>query len=79
MLAKPLAALLDKHDFVMVSYRGVDGSVKLDCPEVSQAFKGDGVDVLNETSRALLSNAMRQCAERLQTEGIDLDGYTFKK
>ena len=27
----------DKHDVVLVGYRGVDGSSKLDCPEVSSA------------------------------------------
>ena len=76
MHAEPLPALWDNHDFVMVGYRGVDGSVVLDCPEVGQAMKGDGVDVLNDASRAGLSSAMRQCAARLQAEGIDLDGYT---
>lgn len=79
MLEKPLEALLTNHDFVMVGYRGVDGSVKLDCPEVSQAIKGDGVDVLNEASLALLSKAMRQCAARLQADGVDLDGYTIQE
>ena len=75
--AQPLEALLANHDFVMVGYRGVDSSVKLDCPEVSQALKGDGVDVLNAASRTLLSNAMRQCAARFKVEGIDMDGYTI--
>ncbi len=79
MHARPLEALLANHDFVMVGYRGVDGSVKLDCPEVSGALKGDGVDVLSEVSRALLSKAMRQCAARLQAEGVDLDGYTIQE
>src|SRR5919204_6128890 len=27
----------DKHDIVLVGYRGVDGSLKLDCPEVTSA------------------------------------------
>lgn len=78
MNGQPLAALLVNHDFVMVGYRGVDGSVTLDCPEVTQAMKGDGVDVLSERSRAGLSAAMRQCATRLQADGIDLDGYTIE-
>ncbi|MCP4428376.1 MAG: alpha/beta hydrolase [Chloroflexi bacterium] len=77
MHAKPPAGLLENHDFVMVGYRGVDGSVKLDCPEVAQAIKGDGVDVLSERSRAGLSAAMRQCAARLQADGVDLDGYAI--
>ena len=29
----------DQHDVVLVGYRGVDGSVKLDCPEVESALK----------------------------------------
>ncbi|MCP4237772.1 MAG: hypothetical protein GY770_30065, partial [Aestuariibacter sp.] len=77
MNAKPPAGLLENHDFVMVGYRGVDGSVKLDCPEVAQAIKGDGVDALSEQSRAGMSVAMRQCAARLQADGVDLDGYTI--
>src|SRR4051812_2490885 len=28
------------HDVVMVGYRGVDGSVRLDCPEVTAALTG---------------------------------------
>jgi hypothetical protein len=40
---------LPEHDFVLVGYRGVDGSTVLDCPEVSRAFKGDG-DLLGEES-----------------------------
>ncbi|MCP4422036.1 MAG: alpha/beta hydrolase, partial [Chloroflexi bacterium] len=77
MNAKPPAGLLENRDFVMVGYRGVDGSVRLDCPEVTQAIKGDGVDVLSEQSRAGMSAAMRQCAARLQADGVDLDGYTI--
>jgi len=69
-------AFLENHDFVMVGYRGVDGSVILDCPEVNQAMKGDGVDLLSDASLAGLSAAMRACAARLQAEGIDLDRYT---
>jgi len=79
MHIEPFAAILASHDFVMVGYRGVDGSAVLDCPEVAKAIKGDGVDVLNEQSSAGMSAAMRQCAERLQAEGVDLDGYTIEE
>jgi pimeloyl-ACP methyl ester carboxylesterase len=33
---------LAEHDFVVVGYRGVDGSTVLDCPEVSEAMAKDG-------------------------------------
>jgi pimeloyl-ACP methyl ester carboxylesterase len=77
MHAQPAPAVLENHDFVMVGYRGVDGSAVLDCPEVGQAMKGDGEDALSGASLAGLASAMRQCAARLQAEGVDLDGYTI--
>lgn len=70
-------SLLENHDFVMVGYRGAEGSVVLDCPEVDQAIKGVGSDVLSEASLNHMADAMRQCAERLQDEGVDLEGYTI--
>ncbi len=74
---QPPAWLLLKHDIVMVGYRGVDGSSVLDCPEVRQALKGVGGDLLSAESRANMGDAMGRCAERLQDEGVDLDGYTM--
>ena len=37
----------DNHDVVLVGYRGVDGSVRLDCPEVESALK-HSTDVLGK-------------------------------
>ncbi len=73
----PPAALLTGHDVVLVGYRGVDGSSQLDCPEVGQAMHGVGGDLLSEESRANLSAARASCAQRLQSAGIDLAGYTL--
>ena len=39
----------DNHDVVLVGYRGVDGSVRLDCPEVESALK-HSTDFLGEKS-----------------------------
>lgn len=77
MTFKPPDELLANHDFVMIGYRGVDGSGKLDCPEVKKAIKGDGRDLLNSTSLAKLNQAYCDCATRLQAEGFDLDSYTI--
>jgi pimeloyl-ACP methyl ester carboxylesterase len=74
---KPPDELITNHDFVLVGYRGVDGSVKLDCPEVNRAIKGVGGDILSSPSLLGLSTAFRQCADRLKTEGIDLNAYTM--
>jgi pimeloyl-ACP methyl ester carboxylesterase len=71
-----LEDVVEQHDIVQVGYRGVDGSVVLDCPEISEAIR---------TARAMLSdNALESytsagtsCAGRLQAEGVDLAGYTL--
>ena len=74
---EPPAALLAGHDVVLVGYRGVDGSSQLACPEVSQAMRGVGGNLLSEASRANLSAARAACAQRLQAAGVDLSGYTL--
>lgn len=74
---KPPNWLLANHDMVAVGYRGVDGSIVLDCPEVSKASLGVGGDLLSKESRANFGSALKQCARRLQAEGVDLDGYTI--
>lgn len=79
MQFQPPAGLLTDHDFILVGYRGVDGGVVLDCPEITRATRGDGSDVLNERSRLGMVAASRQCAQRLQQEGIDLDGYSMEE
>ncbi len=71
---KPPPELLANHDFVMVGYRGVDGSSVLNCPESVRALRIS--NPLSDESLAKLSEALGQCAARLQAEGVDLDGYT---
>lgn len=71
-----VAWLIEKHDVVLVGYRGVDGTVRLDCPEVSQHIRNLPGDILSEESLAGWSDAYAACASRLQSEGVDIDGYT---
>ena len=66
----------DKHDVVLVGYRGVDGSTKLDCPEVTSA-REHARDFLSEKSYRADAAAFRSCARRLQDDGVDLAGYTL--
>ncbi len=72
-----LKGLIEDHDVVMVGYRGIDGSVVLECPEMARAITGVGDDLLSEASIANFGEAMTQCAGRLQAEGVDLDGYSI--
>lgn len=62
------------HDVVLVGYRGRDGSVQLDCPEVPSALKRS-TDPLSETSFRAYGDAFRTCADRLTGEGLDLTLY----
>jgi predicted RND superfamily exporter protein/pimeloyl-ACP methyl ester carboxylesterase len=62
------------HDVVLVGYRGVDGSVRLDCPEVESALKRS-TDFLAANSMRAYTDAFRSCAARLRADGVDLDGY----
>src|SRR6201996_8480675 len=64
------------HDVVLVGYRGVDGSVRLDCPEVSSAMEDSG-DLLSEQSYRAVAAAYRSCADRLRSAGVDLAGYSI--
>ena len=67
---------IERHDVVIVGYRGVDGSVRLDCPEVSAHIKNLPGDILGEASMDKMTEAYSRCAERLQNENVDLAGYT---
>jgi pimeloyl-ACP methyl ester carboxylesterase len=62
------------RDVVLVGYRGVDGSVRLDCPEVDSALAHSS-DLLGETSFRAYENGFRDCATRLTHEGYDLTRY----
>src|SRR6266516_5804456 len=64
----------DDHDVVLVGYRGLDGSVRLDCPEVESALK-HSTDFLGEKSLHAYGDAFRACAHRLTNDGVDLAGY----
>jgi pimeloyl-ACP methyl ester carboxylesterase len=64
----------DDHDVVLVGYRGVDGSVRLDCPEVVSALK-HSTDLLGEKSFQAYGDGFRACADRLTDDGVDLAGY----
>jgi uncharacterized membrane protein YdfJ with MMPL/SSD domain/pimeloyl-ACP methyl ester carboxylesterase len=73
---KKASRLADNHDVVLVGYRGVDGSVRLDCPEVESALKHSS-DYLGRKSFRRYTQAFRDCASRLRAEGVDLAGYSI--
>jgi pimeloyl-ACP methyl ester carboxylesterase len=73
----PIDGLLARHDVVMVGYRGVDGSVKLDCPEVSDHIAAAKGPLLSAQSLASVRAGAGLCAARLRRQGVDLAGYSM--
>jgi len=76
MQFKDASRFADKHDVVLVGYRGVDGSTRLDCSEVTSA-REHSRDFLSEKSFRADAAAFKACANRLQDDGVDLAGYTL--
>ena len=66
----------EHHDIVLVGYRGVDGTVFLGCPEVTEAM-GSGLPLMSREGMAAQGDAYAACVDRLTAEGIDLAGYTL--
>jgi pimeloyl-ACP methyl ester carboxylesterase len=62
------------RDVVLVGYRGVDGSSRLECPEVESALK-HSTDVLGDESFRAYADGFRACAQRLADKGVDVSGY----
>jgi pimeloyl-ACP methyl ester carboxylesterase len=73
---KQASRFAENHDVVLVGYRGVDGSVRLDCPEVESALK-HSTDFLGEKSFRAYADAFRSCADRLRDDGVHLAGYNL--
>lgn len=73
-----LDGMIENHDFVLVGYRGVDGSVSLDCPEIADAVRNSPTDdMLGDAALKSYGEAGKRCAARLQDEGADLAGYSM--
>jgi pimeloyl-ACP methyl ester carboxylesterase len=70
----PASRYAADRDFVLVGYRGVDGSVGLDCPEVVSALK-HSTDLTGEASFQAFAAGFRACAARFADEGIDVTSY----
>jgi hypothetical protein len=51
----------------------------LDSPEVEQALRGVGRDLLGGESRANSGAAVRRCAARFEAENVDLAGDTIRR
>lgn len=75
----PSDGLLQRHDFIMVGYRGIDGQVKLECPEAGDAVRAVSDNFLSDDALASFGRGTADCSQRIRAEGIDLDGYTMNQ
>lgn len=73
---RPPDYLLKDHDFVLVGYRGVDGSVRMKCPEVRDAVI-DTEDLLGDEALDKIRGSFGACATRLQNSGVNINSYTM--
>lgn len=69
--------LLEKHDLVMVGYRGVDSDIQLNCPEVAEAIDNAPGGFISEIALDAYAEGSKLCVERLTSEGVDLEGYSM--
>src|SRR5664279_1260137 len=69
--------LLAGHPIITLGYLGVDGSVILRCPEITQAEQEPTGDFLGPEMRTRIHQAMERSVTRLQAEGVDLEGYSM--
>lgn len=65
----------EDFDAVYVGYRGVDGTVALDCPELRGSLAVEG-PLANE-NLLRRGKGLHACFERLTHEGVDLTSYTI--
>lgn len=63
------------HDVVLVGYRGVDGSSRLDCGEVTGALQSSE-DFVDADAQRRVRLAFSACADRLTKDGVDLAAYS---
>ncbi len=67
--------LLEYHDIIIIGYRGVDGSVKLDCPQIKKAILSESLSLDN--SHEVFANTLNSCISSLKEQGIDVNGYSI--
>lgn len=77
MKQKPSKKLLESHDFVLVGYRGVDGSVRLQSKKIKKAVKGINNSLLSDESLRNLHDSTDAYMRELLSAKIDLKNYTI--
>jgi len=77
MKQKPSKILLENHDFVLVGYRGVDGSVNLKSRNIKKAVKGLNDSLLSNESLLNVQSGIEKYIKDLQKDSINLKNFTI--
>ena len=72
---RPHDNILAERDVVLVGYRGVDGTVSLDCADMFDAPSGK--NLFDPETTQVMREKMRKCVDQLKEKGVDLKGYTM--
>jgi pimeloyl-ACP methyl ester carboxylesterase len=73
--SNPQLWMLENHDLVMVGFRGVDGSVILDCFQVIEYIKNTPGNPLSKDYLNGFGQAYFKDYNRMTHSGIDINGY----
>lgn len=68
--------LIDKHDIVIIGYRGIDGSVKLDSKALAKAMVTDS-NTFSEEHFKKIGSAWNKELKRYEKKGIDINNYNI--
>ena len=74
---KPSRKLLSHHDFVLVGYRGVDGSVRLNSRKLKKAVKGINNSLLSDQSLVNLGNSIEEYIRDISANSINPEHFTI--
>jgi len=73
----PPKCLLEKHDVVLIGYRGIDGKTELNSKEIGKAIKGLHNQLLSDKSLDNIEKEIKKYIIELSEKNIDLTNYTI--
>jgi len=71
----PSDELLAERDIVLVGYRGVDGSSRIDCPEFMKGTEKH--HLFSKESIKAMQNNVTSCLDKWENNGLDINCYTM--
>lgn len=74
---KPSKKILLNHDYILIGYRGVDGSIKLNSKKIQKAAKGLNNSLLSDESLNNIKKNIETYFLELSAEKTDLNNFTI--